>query len=145
MVTLRSITKDNLDEVLRLKVSKNQESFVSANSYSLSQAWVYKNTAFPFAIYADDVLVGFIMLGYYEERDQYTLWKFMIDEKYQNKGYGKQALTLGIEYLVQNFHVKSIYTGVAFGNTVAKKLYESLGFRETGVTDETCLEMKLAL
>lgn len=145
MVALRSITKDNLDEVLRLKVSKNQESFVSANSYSLSQAWVYKNTAFPFAIYADDVLVGFMMLGYYEERDQYTLWKFMIDEKYQNKGYGKQALTLGIEYLVQNFHVKSVYTGVAFGNTVAKKLYESLGFRETGVTDETCLEMKLAL
>lgn len=145
MVALRSITKDNLDEVLRLKVSKNQESFVSANSYSLSQAWVYKNTAFPFAIYADEVLVGFMMLGYYEERDQYTLWKFMIDEKHQNKGYGKQALTLGIEYLVQNFHVKSIYTGVVFGNAVAKKLYESLGFRETGVTDETCSEMKLAL
>lgn len=145
MVVLRSITKDNLDEVLRLKVSKNQESFVSANSYSLSQAWVYKNTAFPFAIYADDVLVGFMMLGYYEEREQYTLWKFMIDEKYQNKGYGKQALALGIQYLIENFHVKSVYTGVAFGNTVAKKLYESLGFRETGVTDETCLEMKLQL
>lgn len=145
MVALRSITKDNLDEVLLLKVSKNQESFVSANSYSLAQAWVYKNTAFPFAIYADDVLVGFIMLGYYEEREQYTLWKFMIDEKYQSKGYGKQALTLGIQYLIENFHVKSIYTGVAFGNTVAKKLYESLGFRETGVTDETCLEMKLQL
>ncbi len=145
MVVLRSITKDNLDEVLRLKVSKNQENFVSANSYSLSQAWVYKNTAFPFAIYADDVLVGFMMLGYYEEREQYTLWKFMIDEKYQNKGYGKQALALGIQYLIENFHVKSVYTGVVFGNTVAKKLYESLGFRETGVTDETCLEMKLQL
>ncbi|MDE6621419.1 MAG: GNAT family N-acetyltransferase [Lachnospiraceae bacterium] len=42
-------------------------------------------------------MVGFIMLGYYEVEGYYTLWKFMIDEKYQNKGYGKRALRLGID------------------------------------------------
>ena len=145
MIELKNITKDNLDDVLRLKVSKNQESFVSENSYSLAQAWVYKNTAFPFAIYADNIIVGFIMLGYYEEKEQYTLWKFMIDEKYQNRGYGKKALTLAIDYLIKKFNIKSIFTGVAFENTTAKKLYQSLGFKETGVVDETCLEIELKI
>ena len=99
MVTLREITKENLDEVLALEVLEHQEAFVSSTAASLAQAYVYKETAFPFAIYADDTVVGFIMLGYYEARDQYTLWKFLIDKKYQNKGYGKEALQQGILYL----------------------------------------------
>jgi len=145
MVELRDITVENLDEVLKLKVAKEQESFVSTTAYSLAQAWVCRETAYPFAIYADGVAVGFIMLGYYEERDQYTLWKFLIDEKHQNKGYGRQALQLGIRYLLNRFHPGAVYTGVAFENSVAKRLYESFGFRETGERDETMLELKLTI
>ena len=145
MVELRNITKANLDEVLSLKVSSSQESFVSSNAHSLAKAWAYKDTAFPFAIYADGVMVGFIMLGYYEERAQYTLWRFMIDERYQNRGYGKAALRLGINYLIDRFNVESVYTGVVFQNTVARRLYRCMGFEETGVTDETCLEMRLQI
>lgn len=61
MVELKEITKDNLEDVLKLKVAENQEEFVSSNVHSLAQAWVYRNTAFPFAIYADNIIVGFIM------------------------------------------------------------------------------------
>ena len=88
MIKLKEIKADNLEDVLKLKVSKNQENFVSTTAYSLAQAYVYRGNAYPFAIYADDTLVGFIMFGFYELRNQYTLWKFLIDEKYQNKGYG---------------------------------------------------------
>lgn len=146
MLELKEITKSNFDEVVKLKVAANQEDFVSTTVYSLAQAWVYKNTAFPFAIYADNLLVGFIMLGYYEIKNQYTLWKFMIDEKYQNRGYGKKALTLAIKYLVNTFdNVKEVFTGVALHNTVAKKLYRSVGFEETGEFDGYQLEMKLVI
>lgn len=98
MVQLREITKENFEECLKLHVSESQECFVSSTVHSLVQAWLYYDTAFPFAVYADGTMVGFIMLGYYEVEEYYTLWKFMIDEKYQNKGYGKKALRLGIEY-----------------------------------------------
>ncbi len=145
MVELRKITKENLDDVLNLKVSGIQKEFVSSNAHSLAQAWVYQNTAFPFAIYNDNTLVGFIMLGYYEEKNQYTLWKFMIDEKFQNKGYGRQALRLAVEFLKNNFKVKSVFTGCAFDNNAAKAFYRSFGFRETGVTDEVSLEMELKI
>lgn len=145
MVELREITKDNLEQVLALSVYEDQKDFVSSTAHSLAQAWVYHGTAFPFAIYSDDILIGFVMLGYYEAKKQYTLWKFLIDKQYQNKGYGKQALQLAIKYLIDTFNVSEVYTGVAFGNETAKHLYYSVGFRETGEADDFQLEMKLAI
>ena len=143
MVELRKITKENYEECLSLKVAENQKAFVSSAAHSLAQAWVYYDTAFPFAIYANNTMVGFIMLGYYEAGGYYTLWKFMIDEKYQNKGYGKKALILGIDYLVKRFKVKEIYTAYYATNLVARNLYASMGFRETGEIEEKEIGMKL--
>ncbi len=41
--------------------------------------------------------------------------------------------------------VSEIYTGVAFENDTAKKLYHSFGFIETGEKDDFQLEMKLEI
>ncbi len=145
MVVLREITKENYEECLNLNIADSQKNFVSSTAHSLAQAWVYYNTAFPFAIYVDDVMVGFIMLGYYEEQGYYTLWKFLIDEKYQNKGYGKKALKLGIDYLVNRFNVKEIYTAYYVTNCVARNLYASVGFCETGERVGNEIGMKLTI
>ena len=142
LVELREITKDNLEEVLALDVCDYQKSFVSSTVASLAQAYVYKETAFPFAVYADNTLVGFIMLGYYQTRNQYTLWKFLIDKEYQNKGYGKEALKQGIQYLQNTFQAKEIYTGVSIGNEQAKHEYKSLGFVETGLVEDGMEELR---
>ncbi|MBQ8950945.1 MAG: GNAT family N-acetyltransferase [Eubacterium sp.] len=144
MISLRQITKENIDEVMSLRVNDEQKTFVSTNSESLAQAYVYRETAWPFAVYEDDTLVGFIMMGYYDAKQYYTLWKFMIDEKYQNKGYGRQALKLGLDFIKDKFGQVDIYTGVAVGNKVAKGLYESVGFADTGLREfgmeELCLK-----
>ncbi len=145
MVELREITKDNLEDVLSLRIAEEQEAYVSSTAHSLAQAYVYKEKAFPFAIYVEDILVGFIMLGYYEERKQYTLWKFLIDKAHQNKGYGRAALKQGIAYLQEKFGVSEIYTGVLLGNEVAKRLYGSCGFVETGLVEYGMEEMKYIL
>lgn len=142
MVELKAITKDNFEDVISLKVSEHQQAFVSSTAHSLAQAYVYRDTAFPFAIYADDTLVGFIMLGFYEEKKQYTLWKFLIDNKYQNHGYGKEALKMGIEYLITTFDAKEIYVGVSSENDIAKQLYSSVGFKQTGLIENNTEEMK---
>ena len=142
MVELREITRENLDAVLNLKVAEHQKSFVSTTADSLAQAYVYRDTAFPFAIYAEDEVVGFIMLGYYESRKQYTLWKFLIDKEHQGKGYGKEALKQGITYLKEQFDAKEIYTGVSLGNEAAKGLYKSMGFTQTGLIEEGMEELR---
>jgi len=76
MVELRAITKDNLEDVIRLTVVEHQKAFVSSTAHSLAQAYIYRNTAFPFTIYANDTLVGFIMLGYYEEKNNTRFGSF---------------------------------------------------------------------
>lgn len=145
MIDLRNITKENYEECLALKVSENQMSFVAPNVKSLAQAWVFYRTAFPFAIYADNVLVGFIMMGFYEEKNCYTLWRFMIDEKHQNKGYGKIALSLAINYMIDSFGIKELFTSVVPENSAAKNLYNSLGFNETGELSGNEIVMKLLI
>ena len=143
MIVLKPITRENLEEVLSLKVKEDQEKYVIPNAESLSRAYVYSETAYPFAVYDDDTIVGFIMMGYYEVKRYYTLWEFMIDHKYQNKGYGRQALKLGLNFVKEKFGPVDIYTGVTSGNTVAKKLYESVGFESTGLLELGMEEMRL--
>jgi len=132
MVELREITQSNFDDCINLNLPEAQKGFVATNVYSLAQAWVYYKTAFPFAIYAEDDLVGFIMPGYYEPQKHYNIWRFMIDERYQGKGYGKAALHLAISYLVEKHGASEIFLSVVPENIVAKSLYLGVGFELTG-------------
>ena len=145
MVELREITKENYEEILSLQVAKEQRGFVPTVTEALAQAWVYRGTAYPFAVYAYGEPVGFIMLGYYEEKKQYTVWKFLIDEKHQRKGYGKAALRAAIEWLQQTFHVTEVFLGCVHENYAAERLYASVGFMRTGFETETGFEMRLCL
>ena len=145
MISLKPVTKENLNDVISLCVNEDQKRFVSTNTESLAQAYVYSENAYPFAIYSDNEPVGFIMLGYYETKRYYTLWKFMIDQRYQNRGYGRQALELGIQFIKEHFETEELYTGVSLGNDIAKRLYRSVGFNETGLTEYGMEEMRLVL
>ena len=145
MIRLEQITKENLEAVLSLKVRDDQSGYVSSVAEALAQAYVYKDTAYPFAVYDDSDVVGFIMMGYYEAKNYYTLWKLLIDKDRQNKGYGRQALRLGIAFLKENFNVNAIYTGVSPGNNIAKNLYISEGFVETGLFENNMEELVLRL
>lgn len=142
MVHLREITKENINVVLELKTTKEQEAYVSTVAHSLAQAWAYRDTAYPFTVYDDDTLVGFVMMGFYEAKQQYTLWKLLIDERYQKQGYGSQAVELAKRYLIDTFSVTEIYLGVHEDNAAAIRLYQSAGFTATGETDGKQIEMK---
>ena len=145
MVCLKPVTKENLDLVLALNVKDSQRHFVSSAAESLAQAYVFPETAFPFAVYSDNVVVGFIMMGYYAEKGYYTLWKLLIDQRYQGRGYGREALELGIAFLREAYHVNEIFTGVLPENLVAKNLYRSAGFSETGLFENGMQELRLKM
>ena len=142
IIQLREITPDNFEDVLKLKVKNGQESYVSTTAYALAQALAFRDSAYPFAIYAGETCVGFIMFGFYKERDQHTLWKFMIDERYQGLGYGKAALISGIEKMKAELGFGELYTGVVLGNSVAEGLYTSLGFEPTGLVENGMRELR---
>lgn len=160
MIRLEKVNAKNVWEILKLHVAKDQEDFVAPNDLSIIEAYIAvsgNGHAFPFGIYEDEIPVGFLMIGYdvddsYENPPQiaygnYSIWRFMIDEKYQKKGYGKEALRLALEF-VRSFPcgpARYCYLSYEPENIIAKKLYSEFGFSENGEMDdeETVAVLKL--
>ena len=64
MIHLEKIDAINVWDVLELKLRKEQKHFVASNDISIVQAYTAQGTgcsAFPFAIYNDKRVVGFLM------------------------------------------------------------------------------------
>ena len=131
-VSLRPITRMNLDECISLKVTNNQKGFVASNVYSLAEASV-NPTYHPFGIYdaeahyqANPSMVGFTM---YELSDAVGfIVRLMIDEKFQRRGYGRAAMIEVIRRLKLHPEVERIATSHERKNEAAARLYKSLGF-----------------
>jgi diamine N-acetyltransferase len=135
-VSLREITPKNFKDCIDLKVADDQINFVASNVKSIAQAKIYP-AANPFAVYAEDEMVGFVMYGFDEDDDHYYLGRLMIDEKYQGKGYGKAATLEVIERLKQVGDCREIFLSFVPENTGAEKLYSSVGFKRTGKISES--------
>lgn len=136
VVTLREITKENLDEILDLKVTKNQENFVASNAVSIAQAHFYQEIAWFRAIYADETPVGFIMLEDDRVNSLYHLWRLMIDARFQKCGFGRRAVELAIEYIKTRPGAKVLSTSYFPGEGSPGKFYEKMGFTYTREMDE---------
>lgn len=150
MLRLEKVNAQNVWDILRLKVAENQRHFVSSNDRSIIEAYTTitaNGYAFPFGIYENDMPVGFLMIGfgtddYWDDappvaEDNYNIWRLMIDEKYQNKGYGREAVKLALEFVKTFPCGKAEYCWLSYEpeNDVARKLYHSFGFVETGEMD----------
>ena len=79
---------------------------------------------------------------YEDPKDRYWLWRFMIDEKYQGRGLGREALKQIIAYFKDN-GATNIRLSTKDSNTNAIRLYESFGFVPTGdkINGETEFEL----
>ena len=147
MLRIEKINGKNVWEILKLRVSESQKEFVAANDVSIIEAYTTVTAngfAFPFGIYDDKIPVGFMMIGYdsadyWEDtpdiaRENYSLWRLMIDENYQKKGFGREAVSLGLDFIKSFPCGKSEYCWLSYEpeNEVARQLYRSFGFVETG-------------
>lgn len=135
-VTLREITKENLGSILRLKVAPDQEQFVASNAVSLAEAHFEPELPYFRAIYAGDVPVGFLMLEYNAEEQFYSLWRLMIDKKYQKLGYGRKALELLLAHVKTLPKSDVLYTSCVPAEGGPGLFYQKMGFVYTGTGDE---------
>ncbi|MBQ6428412.1 MAG: GNAT family N-acetyltransferase [Oscillospiraceae bacterium] len=141
-IRLEAINEKNREAVLTLSVREDQP-FVATNEVSLRQAAEtnaeHPGSARPFAIYADDRLVGFCMFAFAPEardpEDRYWLWRFMIDKSEQGKGYGQATLSEIIRYFKEN-GADRLYLSTEPENERGLHIYHKAGFRETGIISE---------
>lgn len=146
MIRLKEITNQNIWKVCALEPFDEQKDFVAENIQSLAEAYATRNegnNALPLAVYQDDELIGFAMIGKgtvgnEEEsdliKDNYCLWRLMIDKKFQGKGFGKQTMDAAMA-LIRTFpfgEAKKVWLSYEPENTRARDIYKKYGFVENG-------------
>ena len=131
MLRLETITKDNWRKAISLRVREDQVNFVASNAISLAQLNFLENFHAK-GIYHSEEMIGFALYGIDEDDQEYWIYRLMIDQKHQGKGYGKKAIQLiidDIRNLKEDRH-QTITLSYEPTNDHAKRVYEKVGFRE---------------
>jgi diamine N-acetyltransferase len=143
-VSLKPITADNWKECIGLKVKDEQTDFVPSNLYSIAEAQFYPQ-AVPLAIYSEqDQMVGFVLYGVDVETGKWKIFRLMIDQAHQGKGYGRAAMEQVIGRLRAQPGCGEILIAYQTDNDAARRLYANLGFVEETVSDgkvTACLDL----
>jgi diamine N-acetyltransferase len=156
MISLRPVTSSNHREVIELTVAPDQRGFVASNVQSLADAYVWRDAAEPYAVYADDELVGFALLYPLAEENSedtlppdatlrgYIIVRLMIDARFQGRGHGRAALDAIVE-IVRERGLGTVRLSVVPDNEQALDFYRRNGFAETGEVEggEIVLERQI--
>lgn len=146
LIALQKVDESNFIACFGLKLAEGQEKFVSHPVRSLAQAYVYYKQCTPFAVCRGGEVVGYVMVIYDYDEETYNIWHLMIDRAHQGKGYGRAAIGLALAYIRTKPFGDSnrVLLTVDPENHTACSLYRSLGFSETGRSDEDEIEMGLS-
>jgi diamine N-acetyltransferase len=155
-ITLRSIDQGNYRACIDLAVDPSQERFVASNVQSLADAYVWRDAAEPYAVYADDEVVGFALLYPHVEGDPVyplpadvevrglVLVRLMVDARFQGRGHGRDALE-AVVALARERGLETLRLSVVPENEQALEFYRRNGFVETGAVEEGELVMERTL
>ncbi len=138
MMKLIGVTEDNWLAVASLAVKEYQKAYVAPAVGILARGYVYRNCGGKVYVFENDgVLVGAALVREFtDEPLGYDLQQFMIDGRYQQKGYGTRALRLILDELRKEHHYDHVELCVKKADTEAIHLYEKLGFTDSGFIDE---------
>jgi diamine N-acetyltransferase len=148
VLEFRPVDDDNRAELEALRVAPRQERFVSTVAESLAEAAEHPGArALPFGIYDDGTPVGFLMIV--EDVDgppyhPYYLWKLLVDERHQRRGYGTAAIRFVAERMrARGADAFTLSAGEGDGSAIA--FYERLGLVRTGEVDGDEVILRLEL
>src|SRR6266566_3463974 len=140
VLSLQEVTRENWRATLDLTVFPEQQRFIAdyvpIAAIALAKAYIRPGGLIwiPYAFYANGEMVGFTELAYEPESlGNYWVLHFFIDQHYQGRGYGKEAISLLLQF-IRDHHpqCQALQLTVHPENDRARHLYTSAGFRPTG-------------
>ena len=150
MIRLVEIDERNFFRVRQLKVGEDQQRFLDSPLGILARGYVYRaQRARVLAAENDGEIVGLMLVKDMDEEPAcYDLQQFMIDGRFQGRGYGAAALGLLLELLRQEKKYDDAEVCVHRENAAALALFTGAGFLDTGYVDPDapdCLNLMLRL
>jgi len=152
IVTLREITEETVRPICALSdtLSPAHKKMVADNAISIAEAHFSPHAWFR-AIYAGETPVGFVMIYIGPEDEEqgklntvYFLWRLMVAEPYQGKGYGRRAVELLIDKIKAE-GATELLVSCGEGEGSPEGFYRALGFERTGemLDDEVVMKRPL--
>ncbi|WP_445494195.1 GNAT family N-acetyltransferase [Photorhabdus sp. SF281] len=133
-ITLTDVDKGNYEAVCDLSVTKHQYEYVADNTWSLVESKFHPSYQTR-TICLDGKPVGFFM--WVPETDRrISIWRFMVDQHYQNKGIGRKAMLLALDEIRRTNGLEEIEICYNPKNPVAQNFYASFGFVEVGMDED---------
>ena len=138
MIKLTEITEENWMAVASLTVKEKQKGYLAPAIGIIARGYVYRNcNAKVMVIEQDNTVIGVALVREFtDEPLGYDLQQFMIDGRYQGKGYGSAALALILDTLRAEGHYDHVEVCVKKEDAEAIHLYEKHGFVDSGYVDE---------
>lgn len=136
---LEKVTPDNVEAACRLSIRPDQEEFVEPVAWSLAEAYVNPEIAWPRLVFDGGQLVGFVM-GFFmvrfdpdnpEDEPRSGIWRLNIAAEHQGRGYGRFAVQSVCEEVRRRGQTSATVTW-AEGEGGPEPFYLRLGFRPTG-------------
>lgn len=149
-VTFREITDGNRDAVTALHVAPGQDRFVGGVAESIEEAAeTPQGNPWFRAIYAGEEPVGFVMLSWDVTPSPgiigpWFLWRLLIDERHQRRGYGRAALATVVD-IIRVEGATELLTSYVPGDGGPWPFYERLGFVPTGDIEDGEIVIRLDL
>lgn len=146
---IRPVTEQNLDEILALRVKREQLGYIESVEECLRDAGECEYYE-PAALYLDKTPVGFAMYGLFpNEGEKGRVWldRLLIDQAFQGKGIGKAALRALLSHLKKIYGCDRIYLSLYENNRAALDLYRKFGFSfidERDVNGEAVMVKRLS-
>ena len=137
IVIINDVTKDNVNDILKLRINEEQQSFIETPQQCLDEAKACSNFK-PVGLYWENNLVGFAMYGFFpEEGINGRVWlnRFLIDAQHQGLGLGSIMLNALIQRLEQEYSCDAIYLSLIADNQAAIHLYQKCDFKFNGEVD----------
>ena len=149
MIRIKAVDAQNILDVCELTTTQDgvgvaMEGRFCRNAVSIAEA-NYHPEMHPNAIYHNNVLIGFFMYQRAENQaDTATILRFMVDDRFQQKGLEGKAL----EHVLRGLKiqgVRKVSIVIEHANETVEDLCRSFGFRCTGEADKAgrCYELAL--
>jgi diamine N-acetyltransferase len=133
------VTAENWRACAALRPAPGQEDFVSPVTYYLCLC-AYGDVWTPWAVTRDGAVVGFAMTGRDDDGSRW-IGGLLVDAALQRVGIARAAVALLRDRLAAEPGCPNVALSYAAANTAARALYVSLGFRETGETEDDGAEV----
>ena len=137
MIKLTEINEANWMTAAALRVREEQRGYLDSALGILARGYAYRaSRARVIGLAEGETMVGVALVKDLEEEPAcYDLQQFMIDERYQGRGYGTEALKLILAELEKEGKYPCAEVCVKKENAAALRLFEKLGFTDTGYID----------